>query len=80
MLDLILTPTEARMFKLLEAGRLRTREELFACLVDDMGDVKNIKVHLSSLRRKLQPHGYDVLCNRNGVISYRLVRYTQREE
>lgn len=68
------TPTQRRMLTILADGKAHTRQELFACLSDDMADLSAIKWHLSKLREKLRPMGQDVICEINMGIKYRHVR------
>ncbi len=56
------TRTEAAMLKVLEDGELHTREELHACLSDNLGSIGNIRPHLTSIRKKLKPTGRDIVC------------------
>ncbi len=68
------TPTEQRMLAVLADGLPHTRQELHACLVDDMGPLSNIQMHLSSIRRMLRGQGEDVVCELKGKIYYRHVK------
>lgn len=69
------TPTQQRMVDVLSDGQPHRREELHACLVDELGAVENIRVHLSALRAKLRPLGEDILCEYRGhQFYYRHVR------
>lgn len=73
--ELDLTPTQRRMLKVLADGLPHSREELHACLDDELGPVSNIKAHLTYLRRKLRPRGEDIFCVRTfGGMHYRYVR------
>lgn len=63
-----LTPTEERMANLLSDGREHTREELRACLRDEMS--MSIKQHLYTLRKKLRTDGFDIRCELRGETSY----------
>jgi hypothetical protein len=68
------TPTELRMWRLLRGGEGVSPEALHGCLYDDRGPLRNIRAHLSSLRRKLAPRGQHILCERaGGAVRYRLV-------
>ncbi len=75
-----LTPTQQRMYAVLEDGYPHTPKELHACLDDELGPLTNIQPHLTLLRRKLAPLGQDVICRKNGTgPMYRLVRTVQKE-
>ncbi len=68
------TPIQRAMLDVLADGHPHTREELHACLYDDMGAMSNIRAHLTNLRKKLRPAGRDVACERvNGIVRYRLL-------
>lgn len=63
------------MLTILADGLPHRREELHACLPDDLGDLSNIKAHLTAIRKAIRPQGRDVACELlGGVICYRLVR------
>lgn len=57
-----LTPTERKMFRVLEDRKDHTREELHACLWDQEGSINNIQMHISNLRRKVAPLSMEILC------------------
>ncbi len=70
-----LTATQTKIITLLADGLPHTREELFACLPDDMGNLDNVKQHISNIRAKLKPRGEDVVSRLvNGKWSYQHVR------
>lgn len=74
-----LSNVQRKMLALLADGHGHTPKELHGCLVDEMGPLKNITPHLTSLRKKLRPHGEDVLCQEiEGQSWYRLVRYVRK--
>lgn len=68
------TPTEKRMLAVLADGLPHTRQELHACLVDDMGALSNIRPHLTAIRRTLRAAGEDVVCELRSGIFYRHVK------
>ncbi len=70
------TPTQSRLLDHLQNGAAHLARDLVKCLWDDMGAPANVKVHVCVLRRKLRPHGWDILVERypSGAC-YRLVRY-----
>lgn len=69
------TPTERRMLALLRDGLPHLREELHACLYDEMAELSAIQPHLSHIRQKLRPHGEDIICElHKRTIHYRHVR------
>lgn len=69
------TPTEQRMLKILSDGFPHHKSELQVCLPDNLGDITNIRAHLSFLRKKLRPKGEDILCELcRGEAYYRWVR------
>ena len=73
-----LTPVQQRMLDVLSDGLLHRAEELHACLVDDMGALRNIASHLSLIRQALKPQGETVsLVRIDGVPYWHLVRFVQ---
>lgn len=71
----IFTPIETRMLKVLSDGLDHKREELHACLYDELSNLSAIQPHISRLRRKLHPIGQDIVCIiSRGNILYRNVR------
>ncbi len=69
------TPTEGKIMAILGDGLLHSREELHACLPDELGKRDNLKVHLSNIRKKLNPIGQDIVFVSGGRPCYRLVRF-----
>lgn len=66
---------QQRMMKVLSDGVAHRREELHACLHDELGPMRNISAHLVMLRRQLRPLGQSISCTRlDGQIYYCLVR------
>jgi DNA-binding CsgD family transcriptional regulator len=62
------TPTQRKILAVLSDGRPHSREELFACLPDDLGSVSNVRAHLSILRRKLR--GRLIVCELHGRAAF----------
>jgi DNA-binding winged helix-turn-helix (wHTH) protein len=56
------TPTQRRILDVLADRMPHRREELHACLPDDLGALANLRFHLSQLRKVLRPHGQDIIC------------------
>ena len=51
------TPTQCRILAVLSDGQLHSRDELFACLNDDMTNLTCLRVHLAYLRKKMAEIG-----------------------
>jgi len=69
------TKTEQLMLNVLADGYPHTREELHACLPDELSALGAIKRHLSGIRKKLRPQGQDIICElRDRRPLYRHVR------
>lgn len=78
-----LTHTEKKILSVLSDGSAHRRKELFACLPDQAGDDKNLRTniqqHISRLRRKLRPHGQDIICEiAESSVRYRHIRIIAR--
>lgn len=56
-----LPPVQLRMYTILKDGLPHSREELHGCLWDEEGSIYNIKQHISKLRARLRPLGFDIL-------------------
>lgn len=56
------TPTERRMLAVLADGMRHPREELVACLWDELSKPSTIQYHLSNIRKVLRPMGQDIIC------------------
>ncbi len=65
------TPTQLRMLAILADGLPHTREELHACISDDLAPLSAIRSHISLMRKKLRPKGEDVICE----LSWRRIHY-----
>lgn len=70
------TPTEQRIMEVLYGGFPHTREELEACLNDEMATRYTIGQHLFNIRKKIRPRGLDIVY-RDG--KYRYVRLLAAE-
>jgi hypothetical protein len=78
MPDLDLTPTQRRVFLLLQDGQPHAPREIRTLLPEDLGSLVNVRQHLSRLRRKLRPAGQDIRFERLGLqVAYRLVSLSQ---
>lgn len=74
-----LTPTHRRMLAVLADGMPHKREELRACLWDELGPQSNVWAHISTLRKYLQERGQTIVCEyrlheKHGPLFYRHVR------
>lgn len=70
-----LTNVQKKMLAILSDGLPHSRQELHACLSDDMGPLSNIQSHISGIRKVLRPKGQDILCEIfNRTVHYRQVR------
>lgn len=70
-----LTATEQCILTVLADGLRHSRDDLRACLWDELAATSSVKAHICNLRRKLRPAGRDVVCEyRYGTFGYRLVR------
>ena len=58
------TLTQQAMLDVLADGLPHTREELHACLPDELGPLGNIRRHLVAIRKVLRPKGHDIVCER----------------
>lgn len=61
------TPTQKRMLAVLSDGEGHTREELHACLGDDLASGGAVRVHIAILRKKLAQVGQAILCEVQGI-------------
>ena len=73
------TPTQARLMEVLGDGEPHPRDELVACLEDEMSEWRNVAPHLTYLRKKLRPE-QDVICQVvNRAFMYRLIALVKRK-
>ena len=69
------TPTQNRMLDVLADGMAHTRQELHACLSDELSAETSIQPHITHLRKRLRLKGQDILCEVAGRdVRYRHVR------
>jgi DNA-binding CsgD family transcriptional regulator len=69
------TPTEQRIVDLLSDGMPHKREELHACLSDDLASRTAVQMHVSNIRKRIRVRGEEIICeyyHRN--LYYRHVR------
>lgn len=63
------------MMRVLLRNGPRHRTELWRCLLDNLAPTRNIAAHLTSIRKKIRPLGYDVAHQViDGEAHYRLVQ------
>lgn len=75
MITAKLTPTQQRIWDVLKDGQPHTKDELVACINDELSPRNTIHVHLTYLRRKLPPGMLLVAITRGtGKTAYRLMR------
>lgn len=55
------TPTQLCILSVLSDGLAHTGDELRHCLPDDMAQSGTLRMHLTNIRKKLRPHGQDIL-------------------
>ena len=73
------TPTEKRLLEVLGDGLPHDRDELVACLADELSGWKVVKCHLTSLRKHLRPNHQEIICQVvNRAFKYRLVQLINR--
>jgi hypothetical protein len=69
-----MTPTEERLMAVLGDGEPHSREELVACLNDELSSWDSVKSTISVLRKKLHPGRQTIVCQvLNRKFKYRLV-------
>lgn len=75
MSDKPLTKTQLRILHVLSDGLPHSRQEIHACLPDELSSMAAIQPHIVEIRKRLRPRGEDVVCEiGNKAISYRHVR------
>jgi len=71
----VLSVTQEKMLAVLSDGMPHDRRELHACLPDELSQMNSIKIHLTKIRRVIQPRGEDIVCQYlNHRPQYRHVR------
>ena len=63
-----LTPTQQAIYDILSDGKLHRREELHACLPDELGAPSNVRPHICNLRKRL--NGQEIVCVYRGKTIY----------
>lgn len=71
------TPTEQRIMEVLYGGLPHSREELEACLNDELSCKNNLNAHLTNIRKKIRDRGLDIVYRDN---KYRYVRLLSHSE
>lgn len=61
-MDLKLTPTQQRMYDVLQDGGEHGAAELVKCLDDEYAASSTISIHIAALRRHLGQHGLSIAC------------------
>jgi hypothetical protein len=70
-----LSPVQRKMLEVLADGLPHRRAELHACLWDREGAMRNIRTHLSIIRKHLNERGESIICEMHEKhICYRHVR------
>lgn len=69
------TPTQLRIVQLLADGEAHSREEIQKVLWDDQADVAAVRVHICHIRKTLRLMRQDIVCELNGAVKYRRVKY-----
>jgi len=69
------TPTQWRMMEVLADCEPHSVAELHGCADDELSTAAVVRVHVANLRRKLRPHGNDIIYERRQNTSYyRLIK------
>lgn len=56
------TPTQSAILDILSDGLRHGKDELCACLSDELSAKDNLKFHISNIRKVIRPRGEDILC------------------
>ena len=68
------TSTQRRIIDLLKDGQPHRRDDVRKC-IDDLASLASLKQHLIEMRKRIRPHGYDVICQiLNRAYHYRLIK------
>jgi len=74
------TPTQRRIVDALADGEVHDRDELVACIEDELAVWKNVSPHLTAIRKKLRLDRRDIICQVvNRRFMYRLVGLLSRK-
>lgn len=65
------TPVQAKMLQVLSDGKPHTKEELHACLHDDLGNMSNIRAHLTAINKQLRQSEQEIVCISIGSLAVR---------
>jgi len=69
------TTTEEAILNKLADGKPHTKEELLTVMPDpEFANVGNLRVHITRIRKKIQPKGHDIVCVSKGKFYYQWVR------
>ncbi len=60
------TPTQRRMLEVLADGLPHRREELRACLEDELASIETMRKHIGAMRKLLRTDGHDIVCISGG--------------
>lgn len=66
------TPTESRIMGVLADGRPHTKHELLA-VIDEQAEDSALKMHLSNIRKKLEPSNKGIMYTGREGVRYQLV-------
>jgi hypothetical protein len=59
------TITEHRIAEMLSDGYPHLPADLMVCIADDLADKHALELHISNMRKKLNPIGEDIVCRFN---------------
>lgn len=72
--EVTFTVTQKKIMQVLADGERVDSYELLDCLGDPLYVITNLQDHLSDIRNKIRPHGFDILCEyRERRTGYRCV-------
>lgn len=76
-----MTPTQRRIYRVLEDGLPHTRQELMKCLTDELASAQNLTQHIYIINRdKKLPTGLKIMNSyARRRVTYRLVRLISGE-
>lgn len=70
-IGLTFSPIQKKMIEILcDREHLHPAPQFHACLNDELGEASNIQAHMSNLRKKLQPLGWNICSTRDGGLTY----------